>query len=119
MVFPFVFFLLVICLVFDSFVESKSVVELQSLNFELTVTSYQYLAILFYDSSDSGLQQKASWVESVSLIDSICDDCEIAMVNILYLHISFIFIIMSSYYYNYTIYTCSDKWFGSRFERSS
>ena len=78
MIFPFVFLLAVLLVV-----ASKSVVELQSLNFELTITSYQYVAILFYDTSDYGLQQMTTWVESASLVDSICDDCEIAMVNIL------------------------------------
>lgn len=69
----------------SSFVSSKLVVELQSLNFELTVTSYSYLAILFYDpTNDVGLQYKSTWAEAVSLIENhtICDDCEVAMVNI-------------------------------------
>jgi hypothetical protein len=64
-------------------VGAREVVELQTLNFELTITSYQYLAILFYDGSERGVSLENNWVDAVALIkkNEICTDCEIAKVK--------------------------------------
>ena len=60
----------------------KQVTELQSLNFELAITSYRYLSVLFYDSTEKGIQLETLWNEAASKIDKLCDDCEIAKVSV-------------------------------------
>lgn len=60
----------------------KQVAELQSLNFELAITSYRYLSVLFFDYTEKGIQLESVWNDAASKIDKLCDDCEIAKVSV-------------------------------------
>ena len=73
-----IIFIVSLCSIYQTV--GKDIVELQSLNFELAITSYQYLAVLFYDSSEKGKSLITTWKESASSIDKLCSDCEMAMV---------------------------------------
>jgi hypothetical protein len=58
----------------------REVVELQGVNFELALTSYKYVAILFYDSSANGKELEQKLILSAERIESLPTDCEIAKV---------------------------------------
>jgi hypothetical protein len=62
---------------------SRSVLELQGVNFELALTSYKYAAILFYDSSTNGQNLIDQWLKAAEGFEDssdIHDEGEIAMV---------------------------------------
>eukprot|EP00596_Hydrurales_sp_CCMP1899_P010056 CAMPEP_0119038502 /NCGR_PEP_ID=MMETSP1177-20130426/7464_1 /TAXON_ID=2985 /ORGANISM="Ochromonas sp, Strain CCMP1899" /LENGTH=571 /DNA_ID=CAMNT_0007001167 /DNA_START=151 /DNA_END=1863 /DNA_ORIENTATION=- len=63
---------------------SRSVLELQGVNFELALTSYKYAAILFYDSSTNGQNLIDQWLKAAEGFEDssdIHDEGEIAMIN--------------------------------------
>lgn len=63
------------------------VLELESNTFEVTVTAYQYLAVLFYDLSDQGKHLEHLWDEAaVHLEDKLPDDAHMAKVSLFNLH---------------------------------
>lgn len=62
---------------------SRSVLELQGVNFELALTSYKYAAILFYDSSTNGQNLIEQWLKAAEGFEDSSDihaEGEIAMV---------------------------------------
>lgn len=57
------------------------VLELESNTFEVTVTAYQYLAVLFYDFSDQGKHLEHIWEEAANeLGDRLPEDVQMAKV---------------------------------------
>jgi hypothetical protein len=60
---------------------AKSVFELEGSNFELTLTTYKYLAVLFYDNSELSRQYRENWTTAADEIASLPPDCEIAEVQ--------------------------------------
>ena len=58
----------------------RDVLELQGVNFELALSSYKYVAILFYDNSPQGKALERSWMRAAEDLDSLDSDCEIAKV---------------------------------------
>lgn len=68
---------------FLGYVWSKEVLTLEGTNFELTITAYRYLAVLFYDDSEKGERLLEQWKTAASLLDDdFPDDCEIGMVRL-------------------------------------
>lgn len=68
---------------FLGYVCSKEVLTLEGTNFELTITAYRYLAVLFYDDSEKGEKLLEQWKTAASLLDDdFPDDCEIGMVRL-------------------------------------
>ena len=59
---------------------AKDILELQGVNFELSLTSYQYLAILFYDDNDLEKDLENTWSSDADLIKSLPHECEMAKV---------------------------------------
>ncbi len=58
--------------------------ELQGVNFELALTSYKYVAILFYNDSELGRRLELLWHETAEgLKDSLDKDVEMAKVSAL------------------------------------
>lgn len=77
---------ILLLLFFQGYVDAKEVLELSSSNFELSITAYRYIALLFYDSSIQGEQLVDTWEElSKSLPSDFPDDSEIAMVTSFYI----------------------------------
>ena len=74
-----------------SVVQSRSVVELVGINFELALTSYKYAAILFYDTSPTGQKLKKEWINAAELIDPTNDIHEEAEVAMVWVCIAFLF----------------------------
>jgi hypothetical protein len=116
----FAFFMTVTCLFTHGL--GKAILELQSLNFELTITSYQYLAVLFYDESDKGIALEKAWSDAASLIDtsSICNDCEISkVISYLFVYLFDVLIFCKMYVYMHIYvfssfnFTPIDIWTGS------
>lgn len=61
---------------------SRELLELEGSNFELTITAYKYLAVLFYDHSAEGKELLDIWSTAVaSLYDPLPEDCEIGKVK--------------------------------------
>lgn len=74
---------LLILVSFFTYALSRSVLELQGVNFELALTSYKYAAILFYDSSSAGQTLIEQWLKAAEGFEEssdIHDEGEIAMV---------------------------------------
>lgn len=65
------------CLVYAA--QAREVTELHGANFELTLTSYKYIAILFYDDSNAGRNMKNSWMVAANDV-VLPDDCDMAQV---------------------------------------
>ncbi len=64
------------------FVQSYEVVELDSSHFELMQMEYDYIAVLFYDSSEEGQRIQDEWIEGMKDVPSqLPEGCEIAMVK--------------------------------------
>lgn len=59
---------------------AKDILELQGVNFELSLTSYQYLAILFYDDNDLEKDLENTWSSAADLIKTLPHECEMAKV---------------------------------------
>jgi hypothetical protein len=60
---------------------AKSVLELEGSNFELTLTTYKYLAVLFYDNSELSKKYRENWATAADEIANLPPDCEIAEVQ--------------------------------------
>jgi hypothetical protein len=60
---------------------AKSVLELEGSNFELTMTTYKYLAVLFYDNSELSRKYRENWTNVADEIENLPPDCEIAEVR--------------------------------------
>lgn len=74
------FLLFVDFICFVKLIESRKVLEIQGENFELAITSYKYIAILFYDQSDKGINLYDLWINTANELENWNPDCEIAMV---------------------------------------
>ena len=61
---------------------ARDVIELQGINFELAITSYKYIAILFYDDSVKSKEMEKQWLISAMKIDNLPKDCEVGKVDI-------------------------------------
>lgn len=72
--------LLLITLLNASF--GRELLELQGDNFELALTSYKYIAILFYDDSRAGNSIRREWVQASHLANDLPPDSEMAMVTL-------------------------------------
>lgn len=59
---------------------AKQVLELQGVNFELAITSYKYVAVLFYDKSQRGQNLLKSWMNASLNLD-IDRESELATVS--------------------------------------
>lgn len=64
-------------------VNAIEVVELQGVNFELSLTSYRYLAILFYDDSNTSRDLEDMWTAASDKIQTLPHECEMAKVKLL------------------------------------
>ena len=64
-----------------SFASCREVQELQGTNFELALTSYKYLAILFYDDSDVGRNLENNWMLAGQGVADLPHECEMAKVR--------------------------------------
>jgi hypothetical protein len=60
---------------------AKSVLELEGSNFELTMTTYKYLAVLFHDNSELSRNYRENWTNAADEIANLPPDCEIAEVR--------------------------------------
>lgn len=61
---------------------AHQVLELESNTFEVTVTAYQYLAVLFYDLSDQGKRLEHVWEQAADeLGDRLPNDVQMAKVT--------------------------------------
>ena len=58
------------------------VLELQADNFELILNGYKYIAVLFYDNSETGQNYKNAWLSAALRIHTLPPDCEIAQVKL-------------------------------------
>jgi hypothetical protein len=72
-------FLLFICSIY-SFAKAIEVVPLQGANFELTISSYKYIAVLLYDQSHDSRIMEKRWSLAASLVKSLPSDCAMAKV---------------------------------------
>ncbi len=78
MLLAFIFIIVVGCIV----VTGYDVVELDSSHFELIQVEYEYIAVLFYDSSEKGQKMKQEWSEGMNkIVPPLPEGCEIAMVR--------------------------------------
>jgi hypothetical protein len=59
----------------------SEVLELQGTNFELTLTTYKYLAVLFYDDSPTGRKHRDNWAIAAENIGRLPVDCAMAQVG--------------------------------------
>lgn len=66
---------------FTLLVTAREVLELQAVNFELALTSYKYVAILFYDNSDYGKKLEQEWLKAAAALDNLHSDGEVAKVG--------------------------------------
>jgi hypothetical protein len=60
---------------------ARDVLELQGTNFELTLTTYKYLAVLFYDESPAGSSYRKNWMLAGEEIGRLPLDSEMAQVR--------------------------------------
>lgn len=65
-----------------SVVVGREVTELHGANFELALTSYKYIAILFYDNTNAGRNMKNNWMLAAEDLVNFPVDCEIAQVHL-------------------------------------
>lgn len=63
-------------------VRAKQVLELQGVNFELAITSYKYVAVLFYDDSARGASLHNAWMKASEALDDLDADSELATVSL-------------------------------------
>jgi len=71
------FLVLVVCLCAQS--DARKVTELHGTNFELTLTTFKYIAILFYDDTSAGRNMKNNWMLAAGDVD-LPEDCDMAQV---------------------------------------
>ncbi|KAJ1430041.1 hypothetical protein B484DRAFT_449113 [Ochromonadaceae sp. CCMP2298] len=72
--------LLVACIAL-ALTAAKEVLELQGINFELALTSYKYLAVLFYDETDFGMNLENNWSLAAESIAGLPQDGEMAKIS--------------------------------------
>mmetsp|Transcript_27075 Transcript_27075/g.45348 ORF Transcript_27075/g.45348 Transcript_27075/m.45348 type:complete len:673 (+) Transcript_27075:61-2079(+) len=60
---------------------SKEVLQLQGVNFELALTSYNYLAVLFFDDSELGQTMEQRWSEAAAGIKELSLDGEMGKIS--------------------------------------
>jgi hypothetical protein len=88
-----------------SVVQSHQMLELESNTFEVTLTAFQYIAILFYDHSEKAKQLEKNWDRAAELVgDKMPKDCQMAKVR-LCLHYQFHPIFIHSFF-------IQDRWNG-------
>lgn len=63
-------------------ISARDVLELQGTNLELTLTSYKYLAVLFYDDSDLGRDYMNNWRLAAQDLKYLPKESEIAQVRV-------------------------------------
>lgn len=74
-----------------TFCSGHEVIELQSTNFELTVTTYKYIAILFYDESSQGQKLMQSWLDGgLAIKGNLPTDCEMSKVSRTFLYFDYL-----------------------------
>lgn len=61
---------------------ARKLTELHGANFELALSSYRYLAVLFYDDSAKGASLQNQWEDGANLIEFLPDEAEIAQARI-------------------------------------
>lgn len=61
-------------------INAKQILELQGVNFELAITSYKYVAVLFHDKSSKGKELLEAWTKASLELDDLNSDSEIAKV---------------------------------------
>lgn len=71
--------LLLVCCV--ALVSAKELLQLQGDNFELALTTYKYLAVLFVDDSRVAVNVRREWIRAAELITDLPEDAEIALVG--------------------------------------
>jgi hypothetical protein len=76
-----VMLLLLVASVALALTAAKEVLELQGINFELALTSYKYLAVLFYDETDFGMNLENNWSLAAESISGLPQDGEMAKVS--------------------------------------
>lgn len=59
---------------------AREVLQLQGTNFELTLTTYKYLAVLFYDESELGRKYRDLWTYAAEDVSQLPPDSGIAEV---------------------------------------
>lgn len=70
-----------VLVVVKGFVAAHEILDLESNTFEVTLTAFQYLAILFYDDSERGKVMERHWVEAGTLLgNSLPEDAQMAKV---------------------------------------
>ena len=62
-------------------VSGKELLELQAANFELALSSYKYVAVLFHDSSPRSQQLLHEWTQAAARIDLLHEDGEVATID--------------------------------------
>ena len=62
-------------------IESRQVLEIQGVNFELVVSSYKYTAVLFYDKSIEGKQLEDEWIQANDMLEGLQEDRELAKID--------------------------------------
>jgi len=60
---------------------ARDVVKLEAVNFELAITSYPYVAILFYDESEESKILEANWETAASELGDFYMDGEMGKVG--------------------------------------
>ena len=60
---------------------ARDVIRLEAVNFELALTSYPYVAILFYDNSESSKELIENWESAAQLLGTSNFDGELAKVS--------------------------------------
>ena len=60
---------------------AKEVLELQPTNFELALSSYKYIAVLFHDTSARSQQLLHEWHRAAEALESLYDDGEVATID--------------------------------------
>lgn len=62
-------------------IESRQVLEIQGVNFELVISSYKYTAVLFYDKSIEGKQLEEEWIQASDMLEGLQQDRELAKID--------------------------------------
>ena len=60
---------------------AKEVLELQPTNFELALSSYKYIAVLFHDSSTRSQQLLHEWHRAATEVEALHQDGEVATID--------------------------------------
>ena len=61
-------------------INAHEVLVLESHTFEVSITEYEYIAILFFDKSIDGRKFEALWEESADMIESLPSHATMAKV---------------------------------------